>query len=98
MAPEKKILKPNFFILSMSFCCHSKKDWQRPYNVLFSWNILSYSFYLGRIFINIVLSRSACINILTQLSCSISKSNLIVTTSKRCKKVIAKIVALVGRL
>ena len=82
----------------MGFCYHSKKDYCRLYNALFSLNTLPCLLYLGGIFINTFSSRSTYTNALTTLNYSILRSNLAISISKTRKKIITKVVALVDKL
>ena len=89
--------KPNFFILSVSFCCHSKRDRRRLYNAIFILSILFCLLYLGGILINIILSNSAYTNALIASNCSVLRSNLAIIASKTNKEVTARVIAWVGR-
>lgn len=82
----------------MNFCYHSKKDECKPYKALFSLITLLCLLYLSNIFINIIWSKFAYINVLTVLKYSVLRSNLAINTSKIHKKTIIKIVALISRL
>lgn len=90
-------MKPSFIISFVSFCWQRKKDLRKSYNALFSLSTLPCLLYLDDILINTVLSRFVCINTLIMSNYSVSRLNLGTSNNKIRRKVIATIIALVGR-
>ena len=90
-------LKPNIFILFVSFWCHSTNDRHRPYNALLSFKTLPDYRYPGGIFIKIVLSKFVWTKAFTTSSCKVSRSNFAATTNSIHRDIIAKVVGLVGK-
>lgn len=93
-----KKFKPNFFISFISFYYYNKKDQHRLYNVLLNLSILFRLLYLSNIIKNTFLFKSKYIYMLIVSSYNISRSNLAINVNKICKKVIIRVIALVGRL
>ncbi len=91
-------LKPNFLTSSVSSCYQSRGDRRRQFTALFCLSILPFSPYPGGTFINTVSSRFAYTNVWTTSSCNVLRSNLTTSASKTRKEVIARVVALVGKL
>ncbi len=81
----------------MGFSYHIIGDRPRPYSALFSFSTLFFSPYSGVILMNTVSSKSVCTNVFTTLNCSVSRSNLATSASRKRNEIIAGVVALVGK-